>query len=72
MSAPADLAALVAAIALHGENLAAGLHAVATVNTQASASAAWVRDGLESVAAALNRIAAAMEQQNATPKTPRE
>ncbi len=31
-------------------------------HAQASASAAWLRDGLESVAAALERIARALEQ----------
>ncbi|QEA13779.1 hypothetical protein [Comamonas flocculans] len=63
--APEQFAVLIRAINLHGENIASGAHAVAQVQTQASASAVWLRDGLESVAAALERIARALEQRPA-------
>lgn len=54
--------ALVYAAFMDTENIASGPHAAAETRTQASASAAWLRDGLESVAAALERIARALEQ----------
>lgn len=58
----ADIAALAAAIALHGENTSAALHVLANTHAQASASSAWLRDGAESIAAAIERGAVALER----------
>lgn len=47
---------LAKAIQLHGENLA---HAVGTREPVAGPAATWLRDGLESVASAIDRLAEA-------------